>query len=202
MAKKANPKKSPAKKAAPKKAAPKKVAVSTGNKATTTSKSPAPKSNMPQTFNIDEITSLLNAVNVSGVNELKLEKDDFKITIRQGVNMPATVVHTSAPAAAVAPAPAAPAAAPAAPKEAPAPAANTITIKSPMIGTFYRSAGPDKPPFVNVGDSIKEGDILCIVEAMKLFNEIESEFSGTIVKVLVDDASPVEYDQPLFLVEP
>jgi acetyl-CoA carboxylase biotin carboxyl carrier protein len=80
--------------------------------------------------------------------------------------------------------------------------ANLITIKSPMIGTFYRSAGPDKPPFINVGDEIKAGKVLCIIEAMKLFNEIESEVSGRIVKVLVDDATPVEYDQPLFLVEP
>jgi acetyl-CoA carboxylase biotin carboxyl carrier protein len=80
--------------------------------------------------------------------------------------------------------------------------AKLITIKSPMIGTFYRSAGPDKPSFVNVGDEVKAGKVLCIIEAMKLFNEIESEVSGRIVKVLVDDATPVEYDQPLFLVEP
>jgi acetyl-CoA carboxylase biotin carboxyl carrier protein len=81
-------------------------------------------------------------------------------------------------------------------------ASNLITIKSPMIGTFYRSAGPDKDVFVNVGDTVKQGDVLCIIEAMKLFNEIEAEISGRIVKVLVDDATPVEYDQPLFLVEP
>ena len=139
------------------------------------------------------------------MNELKLEKDDFKITIRQGISGTATVVHTSAPAQSAAPMPApaaAPAPAPAPSADAPAASDNLITVKSPMIGTFYRSASPDKPPMVNVGDSIKDGDILCIVEAMKLFNEIESEVSGTIVKVLVDDASPVEYDQPLFLVEP
>jgi acetyl-CoA carboxylase biotin carboxyl carrier protein len=98
--------------------------------------------------------------------------------------------------------------APAAPQEAPkaeAPKADDsklITVKSPMIGTFYRSSSPDKPAFINVGDSIKPGDVVCIIEAMKLFNEIESEISGKVVKVLVDDSSPVEYDQPLFLVEP
>jgi acetyl-CoA carboxylase biotin carboxyl carrier protein len=88
--------------------------------------------------------------------------------------------------------------------EAPKPEAkdNLVTIKSPMIGTFYRSPGPDKPSFVNVGDEVTTGKVVCIIEAMKLFNEIESEVSGKIVKVLVDDASPVEYDQPLYLVEP
>ncbi len=187
-------KKAPAKKVASKKSPAKKAAVTS-------------KSNLPATFNIDEITNLLNAVNDSGVNELKLEKGSFKITIRQGAAQAATVVQAAAPVAAPTPAPAA-APAPAAPSTAPAPAAdaptneNLITVKSPMIGTFYRSPSPDKPTFVNVGDSIKEGDVLCIVEAMKLFNEIESEISGTIVKVLVDDMSPVEYDQPLFLVEP
>ena len=97
---------------------------------------------------------------------------------------------------------AAPVATPAAPAAAPAEDTSLITIKSPMIGTFYRSAGPDKAPFVNVGDSITQGNTICIIEAMKLFNEIEAEISGKIVKVLVDDASPVEYDQPLFLVQP
>jgi acetyl-CoA carboxylase biotin carboxyl carrier protein len=87
-------------------------------------------------------------------------------------------------------------------KPAEAPAGNTVTIKSPMIGTFYRSASPDKPAFINIGDEIEPGKIVCIIEAMKLFNEIESEVKGRIVKVLVEDASPVEYDQPLFLVEP
>jgi acetyl-CoA carboxylase biotin carboxyl carrier protein len=157
-------------------------------------------------FNIEEINNLINAVNHSNVNELKLEKGDFKITIRQGGSV---VVSQAAPqvvhAAPVTAAPTAPVTAP-----APAPTApiaevvadNLITIKSPMIGTFYRSSGPGKPVFVNVGDEIKEGQVLCIVEAMKLFNEIESEISGKIVKVLVDDASPIEYDQPLFLVQP
>jgi acetyl-CoA carboxylase biotin carboxyl carrier protein len=103
------------------------------------------------------------------------------------------------PVAAPAPAAAAPAA-PAAPKEEPK--SNLIEVKSPMIGTFYRSAGPDKPSFVEVGSTIKTGDTLCIIEAMKLFNEIEADVSGKIVKVLVNDSTPVEYDQPLFLVEP
>lgn len=184
IAKKAAPKKAVAKKAAPKKAA-------------------SAKSNIPANFNIDEITELLNAVNVSGVGELKLEKGSYKITIRQGGMQPATVVQAAPVTAPQGVAPAVAASAPSAPPAAEAPAQdNLITIKSPMIGTFYRSASPEKPPFVKVGDSIKVGDVLCIVEAMKLFNEIESEVSGTIVKVLIDDTSPVEYDQPLFLVEP
>ena len=157
-------------------------------------------------FNIEEINNLINAVNHSNVNELKLEKGDFKITIRQGGSV---VVSQAAPqvvhAAPVTAAPTAPVAATATAPTAPTAevvADNLITIKSPMIGTFYRSSGPGKPVFVNVGDEIKEGQVLCIVEAMKLFNEIESEISGKIVKVLVDDASPIEYDQPLFLVQP
>lgn len=166
-----------------------------------------PKGNLPQaTFNIDEIKALLQAVQDSNINELKLEKGDFKVNIRHGA---ATVqvaqqapVYQAMPAAPVQAAPApAPAAAPKA--EAPVAAAdNLITIKSPMIGTFYRSAGPGKPTFVNVGDEIKAGQVICIIEAMKLFNEIESEMSGTIVKVLVEDGTSVEYDQPLFLVQP
>jgi acetyl-CoA carboxylase biotin carboxyl carrier protein len=161
------------------------------------------------TFDIQEINDLLKAFTKSNVNELKLEKGDFKVTIKQGVT--ATPVMMASPqmmaaAPAVNAAPAAPAATPAAaPASAPAaaPAAEKgVIIKSPMIGTFYRSAGPGKPVFVNVGDKIESGKVLCIVEAMKLFNEIEAEISGTILKVLVDDASPVEYDQPLFLVDP
>lgn len=194
-----------AKKAAPKKVAPKKAASKKPSPAavkTVVSKSadhvPAP------IFNIHEINDLINAVNHSNVNELKLEKGDFKITIRQGgeVSTKQTIVH--APAAShTAPSPVhtpAPVAAPA-PVVAEVVADNLHTIKSPMIGTFYRSSGPGKPVFVNVGDEIKVGDVLCIVEAMKLFNEIESEVSGKIVKVLADDTSPVEYDQPLFLVQ-
>ena len=149
-------------------------------------------------------------INKSNISELSIEQDQFKITIKQKeqevqqiVTVPAVtavqpVVAAPQPVAAAA-APAA--AAPAAPAGAPA-ASNLITIKSPMIGTFYRSAGPGKPSFVNVGDEVASGKVVCIIEAMKLFNEIESEVSGKIVKVLVEDASPVEYDQPLFLVEP
>ncbi len=156
-------------------------------------------------FNIGEINDLINAVNHSNVNELKLEKGDFKITIRQGGTVITTTnqVIQSAPAAPCVAAPAPQAAAAAvAPPLPPVATDNLITIKSPMIGTFYRSSGPGKPLFVNVGDEIREGQVLCIVEAMKLFNEIESEISGKIVKILADDASPVEYDQPLFLVQP
>jgi acetyl-CoA carboxylase biotin carboxyl carrier protein len=199
--KKATPAKALKSKTAPK---PKPVAKVAKTKSVVASE---PKGKMPQaTFNIDEIKALLQAVQDSNINELKLEKGDFKVNIRHGA---ATVqVAQQAPvyqAMPSAPAPApAPSAAPAAPKaEAPAPSAdNLITIKSPMIGTFYRSAGPGKPTFVNVGDDIKAGQVLCIIEAMKLFNEIESEMSGTIVKVLVEDGTSVEYDQPLFLVQP
>ncbi len=161
-------------------------------------------------FNIDEINQLLQAVNQSNVNELKLEKGDFKITIKQGLSSQAIVpapMPTTIATPMVAPAPVPPSSVPVATPATPAVTQevttdNLVTIKSPMIGTFYRSSGPDKPPFVNVGDEIKVGTVLCIVEAMKLFNEIESEISGTIVKVLVDDTSPVEYDQPLFLIQP
>ncbi len=169
-----------------------------------------PVEQMPKAiFNIDEITELMKAVNHSNVNELKLEKGDIKITIRQGAATVAAT-HSQAPImytqqAAPAPAPVAATAPAAAAPTAPVTESvsdNLITIKSPMIGTFYRSSGPGKPLFVNVGDEIKVGQVLCIVEAMKLFNEIESEVSGRIVKVLADDATPVEYDMPLFLVQP
>lgn len=158
-------------------------------------------------MDIKQIQDLIRFVSKSGVNEVSIEQKDFKITIKTAQEP--TLVHATIPAAVpVAAAPAAqalPAAAPASAAPAAAPAADTsnyITIKSPMIGTFYRSAGPDKPLFVNVGDEISGGKVVCIIEAMKLFNEIESEVSGRIVKILVDNASPVEYDQPLFLVEP
>lgn len=159
---------------------------------------------------LKEIQDLIRFVAKSGVSEVELESKGFKIVIKTGnaqeiirVAEP-TVIHAQVPVASVA-APAPIAAAPAAPTAA-APAADDtskyVTIKSPMIGTFYRSSGPGKPLFVNVGDEITAGKAVCIIEAMKLFNEIESEISGTIVKVLVNDATPVEYDQPLFLVEP
>lgn len=160
-------------------------------------------------MDIKEIQNLIKFVAKSGASEVKLEMDDVKITIRTGSDSnDVTYVQQAMPMQA-APmqqaAPAAPAPVAAAPETA-APAAEDnskyVTVKSPIIGTFYRKPAPDKPLFCEVGDSIKEGDTLCIIEAMKLFNEIESEVSGTIVKVLVDDSSPVEFDQPLFLVDP
>lgn len=157
-------------------------------------------------MDIKQIQDLIKFVSKSGVNEVSIEEKDFKITIK--TNQEPTFVTASVPVAAPVAVPA-PVAAPAAPAAAPteaAPASDAnskyITIKSPMIGTFYRTPNPDKPAFVNVGDEVSVGQVVCIVEAMKLFNEIESEVSGKIVKVLVDNAQPIEYDQPLFLVDP
>jgi acetyl-CoA carboxylase biotin carboxyl carrier protein len=155
-------------------------------------------------MDIKQIQELIRFVAKSGVNEVAIEQEDFKITIKTNqapTYVQATVpLHAPAPVAApVAAAPVAEAAAAAAPVDD---TSKYITVRSPMIGTFYRSASPDKPLFVNVGDEINVGDVTCIIEAMKLFNEIESEISGRVVKILVDNASPVEYDQPLFLVEP
>lgn len=157
-----------------------------------------------------QIQELIRLINKSNIGEVSIEEKEFKLTIKQKKDAaPAVyttpVVATAAPAPVIAAAPAAtaPAATPAAAATpAPKPADNLITIKSPMIGTFYRKPSPDKPMFVEVGTEIKPGKVLCIIEAMKLFNEIEAEVSGKIVKILVDDNSPVEYDQPLFLVEP
>ena len=147
-------------------------------------------------------------VNKSNIGEVTIEQKDFKVTVKQKEEH-ITQVVSSAPAMVASPpmasAPAAPAAAPTAAASKAAPAAdasNLITIKSPMIGTFYRKSSPDKPNFVEVGTEVAPGKVVCIIEAMKLFNEIESEVKGRIVKVLVDDASPVEFDQPLFMVEP
>jgi acetyl-CoA carboxylase biotin carboxyl carrier protein len=161
-------------------------------------------------MNKKEIEDLIKFVAKSGVSEVNLELKDFKITIKNSAQKVEQVIHTVAPAAmpvAAAPVAIAPAPAPAPSAPAAVPAASNddskyITVKSPMIGTFYRASGPDKPIFANVGDEIKPGKVLCIIEAMKLFNEIESEVSGRIVKVLVDNAKPVEYDTPLFLVDP
>jgi acetyl-CoA carboxylase biotin carboxyl carrier protein len=158
-------------------------------------------------MNLNQIQDLIKFVAKSGVSEVEIEQKDFKITIKtpagkkevQVIAAPAPAYAPPPPVAAPAPA-AAPAAA--APAAAPANDAKYVTIKAPMIGTFYRSAGPGKPVFVNVGDEVKPGKPICIIEAMKLFNEIESDVAGKIVKVLVDDAKPVEYDQPLFLVDP
>lgn len=159
-------------------------------------------------MNLNEIQDLIKFVSKSGVSEVEIEKKDFKIIIKSESKKQEHIVYQAAPQVVAAPAPAAPApaAAPAAPAAAPAPAASDdskyITVKSPMIGTFYRSSSPDKDPFVQVGSTIQKGSPVCIIEAMKLFNEIESEVAGKVVKVLVDDASPVEYDQPLFLIDP
>lgn len=161
-------------------------------------------------MNLNEIQDLIKFVAKSGVTEVEIEQKDFKITIKSETKKSDSPIIVQA-AAPVVPQIAAPAVAAAAPvanpvaESAPAPSAEEskyITVKSPMIGTFYRSAGPDKEPFVSVGQSVNKGETVCIIEAMKLFNEIEAEFSGKIVKVLVDDATPVEYDQPLFLVDP
>lgn len=155
-----------------------------------------------------QIQELIKMINKSNIGELTVEQKDFKVTIKQKEEKITQVMATpvqAAPVQMAAPAPVAPAAAPEAPapkKEEAVPAVNTVTIKSPMIGTFYRKSSPDKPNLVDVGSDIAAGTVVCIIEAMKLFNEIESEVKGKIVKVLVDDASPVEYDQPLFLVEP
>ena len=162
-------------------------------------------------MDIKEIQSLIRFVAKSGASEVKLETPELKITIRTGSSQ--DTEHTyiqQIPVAPAAPPVAAAPAQPAAPEAPAAPAASEekeddskyITIKSPIIGTFYRKPSPDKPPFVEVGDTISQGDVLCVIEAMKLFNDIESEVSGKIVKVLVEDSSPVEFDQPLFLVEP
>lgn len=151
-----------------------------------------------------EIQELIDYISNSGLAEVKIKTEEFELSIKkyadQNIRMveaaPAPVPVATAPAPAPAPAAAAPAATPA------EPSSNLVEIKSPMIGTFYTSPNPDSPTFVNVGDTVKAGQTVCIIEAMKLFNEIESEISGKIVKVLVANASPVEYDQPLFLVDP
>lgn len=161
-------------------------------------------------MDIKEIQNLIKFVAKSGASEVKLEMDDIKITIKTGSDSDTTIVHqvpaTQIPQQVIAAAPVAETpAAPVASTEAATPASDDskyITIKSPIIGTFYRKPSPDKPLFVEVGQTIAEGDVLCIIEAMKLFNEIESEVSGKVVKILVDDSSPVEFDQPLFLVDP
>jgi len=162
-------------------------------------------------MNKKEIEELIKFVSKAGVSEVSLEQEGFKITIKNEQKVREQVVYQTAPQAApvyaAAPAaPAAPAPQAAAPAAPAAPAASNdahlIPIKSPMIGTFYRSPSPDKPNFVNVGDDIKAGKPICIIEAMKLFNEIESEVTGKIVKCMVENASPVEYDQVLFLVDP
>jgi acetyl-CoA carboxylase biotin carboxyl carrier protein len=158
-----------------------------------------------------QIQELIKMVNKSNIGELTIEQKDFRVTIKQKEEHITQVVatgpaqqapvYTTAPQLATGNQQQVISAAEKS-KAAEAPAANTITIKSPMIGTFYRKSSPDKPNLVDIGTDITPGKVVCIIEAMKLFNEIESEVKGKIVKVLVEDASPVEYDQPLFLVEP
>jgi len=159
-------------------------------------------------MDLKQIQELISHIAESGVSEVRIEQEGFKITIKgkaeektyaAPMQFSAAAAPVSAPAAQVA---AAPAASPAPAAPAPANDAHLLTIKSPMIGTFYRAAGPDKPLFVNVGDEVGPGKTVCIIEAMKLFNEIESDVKGRIVKILVENSSPVEYDQPLFLVDP
>jgi len=162
-----------------------------------------------------QIQELIKMVNKSNIGEVTVELKDFRVTIKQKEDRIQQVVSAPMHTAPAMPqihhvpahtSPGGPAVQPTAAtettKEALATASNVITVRSPMIGTFYRKAGPDKPNFVEVGDEINPGKVVCIIEAMKLFNEIESEVKGKVVKILVEDASPVEYDQPLFLVEP
>ena len=157
-----------------------------------------------------QIQELIKIINKSNIGELSIEESDFKITIKQKEEKTQTIVSAPTPAiyappptpTTLPPSVSQPVAAETAVAPSVAKAENLITIKSPMIGTFYKRSSPDRPAFVEVGDEVTPGKVVCIIEAMKLFNEIESEVSGTIAKILVDDASPVEYDQPLFLVEP
>jgi acetyl-CoA carboxylase biotin carboxyl carrier protein len=161
-------------------------------------------------MNLSQIQDLIKFVSKSGVAEVEIEQKDFKIVIKTGsdkkgrpdliqVAMPQATTPVALPAAPVAAAPTAPSA-PSAPSASDD--SKYVAIKSPMIGTFYRAASPDKPPFIEVGSTVKAGDTVCVIEAMKLFNEIESEVTGKVVKVLVNDSTPVEYDQPLFLIDP
>jgi acetyl-CoA carboxylase biotin carboxyl carrier protein len=159
----------------------------------------------------NDIQQLIDFISRSGLDEVNIETSDLKINVKRygagpatAAALPAAVAQPAAPVPSVQPqtAPSTPSAT-AAPTVSPkADTSNYVTIKSPMIGTFYRSSNPETPAFAEVGDTVSEGKVVCIIEAMKLFNEIESEVSGRIVKVLVENATPVEYDQPLFLVEP
>ncbi|RDC63005.1 acetyl-CoA carboxylase biotin carboxyl carrier protein [Adhaeribacter pallidiroseus] len=157
-----------------------------------------------------ELQELIDFIAKSGLNKVDIETEEFKISVKREPDSPKVHYVPEPPRAAspIAPVPATTPPVPAPVTAAPTPASTTgsdsnyITLKSPMIGTFYRSSSPDSAFFVNVGDEISKGDVICIIEAMKLFNEIEAEYSGKIVKVLVENASPVEYDQPLFLIDP
>ena len=149
-------------------------------------------------MDLKEIQTLIKFISSSLVDEVSIEQKDFKINIKRNLP-PVAAPIAAAPQQITVSAPAPAAALP--PVEA-APVTNTIELKSPMIGTFYRKSSPDKPVFVEVGDIIEKGQVICIIEAMKLFNENEAEASGKVVKILVDDSQPVEYDQPLLLIEP
>lgn len=161
---------------------------------------------------VKEIIELMSFISSSELNEVKIETDEIKLSVRKSVEVETRFVEhyaqtpvAQAPVSVAAPVTATSPSAPSTPASVPVASAsedNLITIKSPMIGTFYRSSSPESPSFVEVGSKISSGSPVCIIEAMKLFNEIESEVSGTIVKILVDNSSPVEYDQPLFLVNP
>jgi acetyl-CoA carboxylase biotin carboxyl carrier protein len=155
-------------------------------------------------MDIKQIQELVKLINKTNIGEITIEEEGVKITVKQKKDPVQNIIAgTAAPSYSATPAPvAATPAAPVAAKPAEPKADNLVTIKSPMIGTFYRQAGPGKPIFASVGDEVTPGKVVCIIEAMKLFNEIESEVKGKIVKVLIEDASPVEYDQPLFLVDP
>ena len=152
-------------------------------------------------MNLEEIKDLIKLVSKSGLGKVEIEREGFRISIKGSQTEP--IMYQAAPVA-TAPVAAAPAVTNVAPVTTENSTENSryITVKSPMIGTFYRTPGPDKDAFVNIGDTIQKGDKVCIIEAMKTFNEIEAEISGKIIKVLVDNASPVDYDQPLFLVDP
>ncbi|RRB10908.1 acetyl-CoA carboxylase biotin carboxyl carrier protein [Larkinella knui] len=152
-----------------------------------------------------DIQNLIDFIAQSGLDEVSIETNELKLNVKRYGQTPVASAQPVAQPAPQPPAPAAQSAVSTPTPTAPAPKADTsnlLTIKSPMIGTFYRSAGPDSDSFVEIGDEVKPGKTVCIIEAMKLFNEIESEVAGRIVKVLVENATPVEYDQPLFLVEP
>jgi acetyl-CoA carboxylase biotin carboxyl carrier protein len=160
----------------------------------------SPKKEKDAAMKAKELQELLDFIAKSGLNKVNIETEEFKISVQRDPNtkhmttIAAPMAHAPAPAAA-------PAAAPASAAATETPAGNYKPLKAPMIGTFYRSNGPDSPAFVQVGDMVEKGQVICIIEAMKLFNEIEAEESGRIVKALVDNATPVEYDQPLFLIE-
>ena len=157
-------------------------------------------SQKPTPMKAKEIQDLINFISDTGLEEVNIETEQFKLKVKRSSNTQVTAAPAALP---VAPAHiAAPQAAPPTTNDGAADQGNLVTIKSPMIGTFYRSSNPETPSFVNVGDAVTVGKAVCIVEAMKLFNEIESEVSGKIVEVLVEDAQPVEFDQPLFLVDP